>query len=93
MPAMNNDERDIKISETHDAVIVMVKQVKDHNEALFGNGRPGLVNDMVLVKERQDQCPARRANTIQGKRLGIAYVLMIIGIIGIIVTIIGLVLK
>ena len=78
---MNNEERDEKISATHDAVIVMVKQVKSHNEALFGNSKPGLVTDVTLLRERQDQCPARKANTLEGKRLTVANVMIAVAII------------
>ena len=78
---MTNDERDEKISATHDAVIVMVKQVKDHNEALFGNGKPGLVQDVTLLQERQDQCPARKATTSEGKRLTIANAMIVLAVI------------
>ncbi len=81
---MNNEERDEKISATHDAVIVMVKQVKDHNEALFGNSKPGMVKDVTLLQERQDQCPARKATTIEGKRLSLSTILMIVGIVGLV---------
>ncbi len=78
---MNNEERDEKISATHDAVIVMVKQVKDHNEALFGNSKPGMVKDVTLLQERQDQCPARKAESMEGKKLTIANVMIIVAII------------
>ena len=78
---MNNEERDDKISATHDAVIVMVKQVKDHNEALFGNRKPGLIRDVTLLQERQDECPARKALTSESKRLTIANVMIIVAIV------------
>ncbi len=81
---MTNDERDDKISATHDAVIVMVKQVKDHNEALFGNRKPGLIRDVTLLQERQDECPARKARTIEGKRLSLSTILMIVGVVGLV---------
>ena len=81
---MTNEERDEKISATHDAVIVMVKQVKDHNEALFGNSKPGMVRDVTLLQERQDQCPARKAETIESKQLSLSTILMIVGIVGLV---------
>ncbi len=83
---MTNDERDEKISATHDAVIVMVKQVKDHNEALFGNSKPGLVQDVTLLQERQDQCPARQALSSESKRLSVANVMIVIAVISLLAT-------
>lgn len=90
---MDNNERDSKITETHTAVMVMAAQVKNHDNTLYGNGQPGLVNDVVLLKDRQDQCPARQASTVGGRRLGIAYVMIVIAIIMATVSIIGMVLK
>ncbi len=90
---MNNEERDNKISETHTAVMVMAEKVNNHDNTLYGNGKPGLVNDVTLLKDRQDQCPARQANTVGGKRLGIAYIMMIIGIIMATISIVGMFLK
>ncbi len=75
---MNNEERDNKISETHDAVIVMVKQVKDHDEALFGNGKPGMVKDVTILQERQIHCPARKASTVEGRRLSLGIIIAIL---------------
>ena len=84
---MTNEERDAKITETHTAVMVMAVKVNNHDNTLYGNGQPGLVKDVVLIQNSQDQCPARQAATVAGKRLGIAYIMMVIAVIGIIVTI------
>ncbi len=91
---MNNEERDKaitetlkKTTETHTVVMVMAEKVSCHDSALFGNGQPGAVKDIVILKERQDQCPARLANTVGGKRLGLAYIMLVIAIISIITSI------
>lgn len=84
---MDNAERDKKISETHDAVIVMVNQVKNHDEALFGNGKEGLVTDVTLLQERQDTCPARMATTVQSKRLSLGNVMLGITIVTVLINI------
>lgn len=84
---MDMTERDKKISETHDAVIVMVKQVKNHDEALFGNGKQGLVKDVILLHERQDMCPARMAATFAGKRLTLGNIMLGLAIIGLFINI------
>ena len=90
---MDMTERDKKISETHDAVIVMVKQVKDHDKALFGNGKQGLIKDVILLHERQDTCPARMATTIAGKRLTLGHIMLGIAIIGLFINIAVTILK
>lgn len=45
------------IQETHDAVLMLVAEgkayrakVDDHHKTLFGNGKPGIVEDMQFVK-------------------------------------------
>ncbi len=90
---MNNEERDSKIIDIHTAVMVMAEKVDNHDNSLYGNGQPGLVNDVTLLKDRQDHCPARQANTLGGKRLGVAYVMMVIGLIMATVSIIGMWMK
>lgn len=47
---MTNDERDGMIRETHDAVIVMSKMVRDHDTDLYGNGRAGIKIDVDRLK-------------------------------------------
>lgn len=82
---MTNDERDSKINKIYDAVIPMVGKVQTHDEVLFGNGKPGMKEDIILLKERQEDCPARNANTAQGKRLVLANIMIVIAVITLIV--------
>ena len=84
---MTNDERDTMIRATHDAVIVMVKDVENHNDSLYGNGKDGLVQDVTLLQERQEKCPARKATTMEGKRMTVSHIMMAIAIISLITTI------
>ena len=69
---MTNEERDNKLSEIHTAVMVMADKVEGHGETLYGNARPGMVKDVTLLQERQNQCPARKATITEGKRLTVA---------------------
>ncbi len=78
---MNNEERDNKIIEIHTAVMVMAEKVDNHGETLYGDGQPGLVKDVTLLQERQNECPARKATTVEGKRLTIAGIVVAIAII------------
>lgn len=84
---MNNDERDKKISETHTAVMVMAEKVNNHDDTLYGNGQPGLVKDVTLLKDRQGQCPGRKAGSAENKRLGVMYIMVVVAIISLITTI------
>ena len=84
---MTNEQRDKKINEIHTAVTVIAGKVEEHHNTLYGNGRPGLAADMILLQNRQNECPARKAASSDGKRLNIAYVMMSVGIIGLLFTI------
>lgn len=88
---MNSDQRDTMMIEMHGNVKVLVARSDDHHETLYG--KDGVVDSIVLLRERQDQCPARQANTIGGKRLGIAYVMMILGVLTAVVGVIAFFLK
>lgn len=78
---MTNEERDKMIVETRDAVIGMVPAVGNHDETLYGNTKPGLVKDVTLLQERQNQCPARKATTTESKRLTVATGVIILAFI------------
>ena len=83
---MTNDERDKLIQETHDAMVVMKDKIVEHHTTLYGNGKPGLKEDMAIQKINYQNCPARKAATQEGKGLTIAYVMMVIAIISLVVT-------
>ena len=85
---MTNEERDKLIRETHEAVIMMKGRVEDHHITLFGNGKPGLKEDMAVVKTNYKNCPARLAASNDNKRTNIAYIMMVIAIVSLIVTVI-----
>lgn len=82
---MNQEQRDNMQIEMRGDIKVLVSQGIEHHETLYGND--GVVASMILLKERQDQCPARQASTVAGKRLGIAYIMIGVAVIGIIVSI------
>lgn len=85
---MTNEERDRYIMETHDAIIRLVPKVEDHSKTLYGNGKPGLKEELALVKIKQNDCPARNAYSGDNKRLNVSYVMMIVAIIAVIVNIV-----
>ncbi len=85
---MNNEERDNMLIEIHGTVKVIGSKVEDHDKTLYGNGNNGLSKDVTLLQERQNNCPARKATTVEGKRLTISNVMMAIAVVGIITTII-----
>ncbi len=84
---MNNEERDNMLIAIHSTVQVIGADVKDHSKTLYGNSKPGIVKDVTLLQERQDNCPARKATTTEGKRLTVSHIMMVIAIVGIIVSI------
>ena len=85
---MTNEERDAMIRATHNAVLPLVRMVEEHHTTLFGNGSAGLKEYMALTMKSQVDCPARAAASIDSKRLGIATVMMVVAILGIISSII-----
>lgn len=84
---MNNEERDKKLLEIHGAIMVMAENVGNHGETLYGNSKPGLVKDVFLLQERQDQCPARKASTTEGKRLVVANVMIVVAIMSLLASV------
>ena len=73
-----------KIDKIYYTVIKLEPLVKEHHNTLYGNGQPGLSKDVLVLKQRQNDCPARLAVSSDNKRLGIATVLMVIAVIGLI---------
>ena len=89
---MTNDERDNMLtkisadqSEMSGDLKVALGHIKSHGETLYG--KEGLVHDVTLLQERQEQCPARKANSTERKRLSIAYVMTIIAVISLLTSI------
>lgn len=82
---MNNDERDNMMIEMHGDIKVLVSQGSEHHQTLYGVN--GVVDRMILLQERQDQCPARRANLTENKRLGIARIVIVIAIATILINV------
>ena len=89
---MNNEERDNMLIEIRGSVKVTESEIKGIGKTLYGNSKPGLVKDVTLLQERQDKCPARQATTIQGKRLTLATIVALIGILSLIVSVLVIIL-
>ncbi len=81
---MNKEDSDNMLIEIHGAVMVIAGKAENHDETLYGNGKPGLVKDVTLLQERQNECPARKAETIEGKQLSLSTILMIVGVVGLV---------
>ena len=47
---MTDKERDDKINKIYDVVIRLQPMVEDHHTTLYGNGKPGLKEDMAIQK-------------------------------------------
>ncbi len=83
---MNNEERDKMLIEIHGIVTVIADKSENHGDTLYGNSKPGLVKDVFLLQERQDQCPARKALSSESKRLSVANVMIVIAVISLLAT-------
>ncbi|MAH47566.1 hypothetical protein CMI37_17225 [Candidatus Pacearchaeota archaeon] len=75
---MTTDEKVDKILEI---VLPLVPMVQSHDQTLYGNGQPGLKEEVALTMQRQNDCPARKAVTAEGKRLNLAYAALVVAVI------------
>lgn len=79
---ITNDQRDRMLLEIHGDVKVIRTTQENHGTTLYGtDGNGGIVKDTTLLKERQNQCVARKAATTEGKRLSLGKIMVVIGII------------
>jgi hypothetical protein len=85
--SLTDKERDDKINKIYDVVIRLQPMVEDHHTTLYGNSKPGLKEDMAIQKLNYEKCPARLAASNEGKRLTLAYIMMVIAIISLAVSI------
>jgi len=83
---MNNDERDIMLIEMHGDLKVIRGKIDEHNATLYGPD--GIVKSVTLVRDRQKNCVARKRETMEGKRLSISTVVMVVGILSFLATVI-----
>ncbi len=72
---MTTDEKIDKILKICGKIEPMVEE---HHRTLYGNGQPGLSKDVIVLQQRQEDCPARKATTAEGKKLNIATIAIII---------------
>lgn len=75
---MNSEQ---KIDKIYEVCCKIEPMVEEHHITLYGNGQPGLKEDVTILQERQENCPARKAATVEGKRLNIAAWALAISII------------
>lgn len=75
---MTNEERDDLIRETHDAIVRIMPMVKNHETTLYGNGKPGLKEELAVHIEAERHCPARLAYTEDRKKTNVATIAVII---------------
>lgn len=84
---MNNDERDKKLNKIYDVCIRIEPVVSEHHITLYDE-KTGHSKRLILLEERQNQCPARKAGTIETKRTNIAMIMMVVMIISTIANIV-----
>ena len=87
---MTNDERDNYIRNTHDAIVRILPVVDDLKKTVYGNGTPGIKQQLAILAEREENCPAKEAyeerwddaNNKRGSRLlTVAIISLAVGII------------
>ena len=78
---MTNEQQDKILMEIHASITVLVSTVESLGKAVWGNGKAGLEEDMILIKERQEKCPARKSHSIESKRMSTAIVAVIVAVI------------
>ena len=85
---MNNEQRDEILMEIHTSTKVTEKIVETQGRTLtslskdyWGNGKPGTKEDVTLLKDRQRSCPARKACSLEGRRMTIAMVAVVITVV------------
>lgn len=78
---MTNEERDKMMIEMHGNIKVIVSQVAEHHTFINGNGKPGAKEDVATLKINQTNCPARKAQSTDNKRLNLAMVALVVAIL------------
>ena len=58
---MTDTKRDELFMEMHSQLTSLCDGVKHLHHAINGNGKPGLLDRMTVIEERQSSCPAREA--------------------------------
>jgi hypothetical protein len=58
---MTDTRRDQVIMEMHSSLSTLIAAVTKVETAINGNGKPGLLDRMTVIEERQSSCPAREA--------------------------------
>ena len=59
MALMTDNQRDKMIIETHSILSTHTALLKGLTKTLHGNGQPGMVQTVAVIKTLQDDCPAR----------------------------------
>ena len=75
-----------------DKILLIVSRIvpmtEEHHITLYGNGSPGVKEDLSLTMQRQQDCPARAAVSAGSKRLNLAYVAVVIAVISCITSVV-----
>jgi len=82
---MNDEQRDEMLIEIHSDMKSTAGTVEALAKEVWGNGNPGLAKDFMEVKIQQRDCPARKANSTENKRLRLSHVIIAIAIITLLV--------
>lgn len=74
---MNVEERDKLLIEMNGNMKVVAEKVSNHDNTLYGNGQPGLVKDVVLLKAN--------TSTMGSKKTTVAIITGVVASIGLLI--------
>jgi len=87
---VNNEQRDELLIAIRTDTKVTAERVESQGKTLeslakdvWGNGEKGMQEDLIEVKIQQRDCPVRKANSVENKRLKISHIMIIIAVISI----------
>jgi len=85
---MTNEERDSKINQISSDVsdiktntAILNKLVEKHDIVLFGNGRPGIIEEVKVSKQLHEDCPARQEYQLSNKTYRNSNIIALIALI------------
>jgi hypothetical protein len=65
---MTDARRDQVMMEMHSSLSTLIAAVAKVETAINGNGKPGLLDRMTVIEERQAACPARQSYQIGARQ-------------------------
>ena len=91
MALMTENQRDTMMIETHAIVTSHTDLLTSMTKTMHGNGQPGMVQTVAILKTTQDQCPARERAKRDNRMFYIAAVSLVITVATVALSIVGVI--